>query len=252
MGCQNCCCQNDNHVIDIELKPINGHEQNKINQEKQEIFNNTGMGNLNENSFEVSINFENLHENSNEKKKINNNLQYEDYPTQILQIINTIRKDPKAYSNVIEDSIKNIIIQNNDDEDNPKILYKNKVKVTLKRGEIAFKEVAEKLRNISPLPPLKFKKDICIPLPENEEEIRTPSYLENQIKILKKKVKIDKYFKDLIKISEVSALLMIVNDNGEKCKGKREAILNKNYKYIGISCKLYWKTFIAFFTFSSG
>lgn len=246
MGCQNCCCNDDvNLDINTDIMPINGHEESKYNHEREEILNLTETDNLNTKLSEGSANSKKIQEKRNKKKKI-------DYPTKILQIINTIRKDPVAYANVIEDSIKNIIIQKKDNEVNPEILYKNKIKVVLKRGEIAFKEVAEKLRNMSPLPPLTFKKEICIPLPENEEEIRTPVYLENQFKILKRKVKVDKYFKDLIEIPEVSALLMIVNDNGEKYMGKREAILNKNYKYIGISCQYYWKTFIACFTFSSG
>ena len=110
MGCQDCCCNNKpNYEINNEIKPINGHEQSKYNPEREEIFNLTETDNLK--LSEGSDNSKKNQEKRNKKKKIDKNLQYKDYPTKILQIINNIRKDPVAYANVIEDSIKNIIIQ---------------------------------------------------------------------------------------------------------------------------------------------
>lgn len=61
---------------------------------------------------------------------------------------------------------------------------------------------------------------------------------------------IDVFFKDLIKIPEVSALLMIVDDSQKNPGRKRNAVLNKDFKYIGINSKFIGKTFIAYFTFS--
>ena len=58
------------------------------------------------------------------------------------------------------------------------------------------------------------------------------------------------FFKDLIKIPEVSALLMIVDDSEKNPGKKRQAVLNKDFKYIGISSKFVGKTFIAYFSFS--
>ena len=101
------------------------------------------------------------------------------------------------------------------------------------------------------LPPLKLKRDICIPLPETEEDIKNPSYLKEQVKIIRENANIDVFFKDLIKIPDVSALLMIVDDSGKNPGRKRKAVLNKDYKYIGINSKFFGKTFIAYFTFST-
>lgn len=91
------------------------------------------------------------------------------------------------------------------------------------KGESAFRECAENLRNMESLPPLEFKNDICVPLPENEEEIRNPSYLKEQVKILRETTNIDVYFKDLIKIPEVAGLLMIVDDS-EKAQEEKEML----------------------------
>ena len=119
------------------------------------------------------------------------------------------------------------------------------------RGEPAFREAAQILRNMESLPPLEFKNDICVPLPDNENEIKDSSYLKEQIKIIRETTNIDVFFKDLIKLPEVSALLMIVDDGEKNVGRKRNSILNKNYKYIGISSKFIGKNFISYFTFSS-
>ena len=169
----------------------------------------------------------------------------------MLELINQIREDPVSYAETIEDSVQNIFHdQDKDDETKTRIIYKKKVKVALNRGEPAFQEAAEVLRNMNSLPPLELKNDICIPLPENEDEVKDSSYLREQVKILRESTNIDVFFKDLVKIPEVSALLMIVDDSGKNPGKKRAAVLNKDFKYIGISSKFIGKTFIAYFAFS--
>ena len=75
--------------------------------------------------------------------------------------------------------------------------------------------------------------------------------MKNQVLELRKEgINIDVFFKDLVKIPEVSALLMIVDDNGKNAGKKRMTLLNKDYKYIGISYRFIGKTFISYFTFS--
>ena len=143
---------------------------------------------------------------------------YSTYPEKIVELINKIRQNPKDYADIIEESIKNIIIEdNNDFEPNkPKIIYKDKLKVALTRGEPAFREAAKELKNMSPIPPLEFKNDICIPMPDNEEEFRDTNSLRKKVQeILSKKITINVFFKELVKIPEVSGLLMIVDDNGK-------------------------------------
>ena len=178
---------------------------------------------------------------------------YSEYPEQMVSLINKIRQNPNEYADVIEDSIKNIIKEDNDKiADNPKLIYKYKVKVALTRGEPAFREAADALRIMASLPPLIFKEEICIPLPDNMEDFKDSNYLKKKVKeILSKNEKINLFFKEMVKIPEVSALLMIVDDNPKKNSGrKRNAILNKDYKYIGISYGFIGKNFISYFSFS--
>ena len=102
----------------------------------------------------------------------------------------------------------------------------------------------------SPLPPLQFSEEKCIPLPETEEELRDRNFLRSQVKVLREKTKIDIFFKDLIKIPEISGLLMIVDDTNKNDKKKRRALLNKDLKYIGVNSKFIGKTFVSYFSFS--
>ena len=100
------------------------------------------------------------------------------------------------------------------------------------------------------MPPLEFNGNICIPLPQDEEELRDPNYLREQVKIMQESNNIDLFFKDLIKLPDVSALLMVVDDSVKNSGRKRQAILNKDFKYIGINSHFVGKTFLAYFAFS--
>ena len=102
-----------------------------------------------------------------------------------------------------------------------------------------------------PLPLLEFKKEICIPLPNNENDLKDANYLTNKVKeIISKNTHINAYFKDLIKIPKIAVLLMIV-DNSEYNSGKRRnTLLNENFKYIGITSRFIGKTFISYLSIS--
>ena len=177
---------------------------------------------------------------------------YSEYPEQMVSLINKIRQNPNEYADVIEDSIKNIIKEDYDEnQDEPRFIYKDNIKVALTRGEPAFREAAGALRIAASLPPLIFKEEICIPLPDNIEDFKDSNYLRKKVKeLLSQNEKINLFYKEMVKIPEISALLMVVDDNGKNSGKKRNAILNKDYKYIGISYRFIGKTFISYFTFS--
>ena len=252
MGCQ---CANQKEEVKDELTKnednIEETEKNNNFEQKEEIFRSSNQEGENQEQIKESNN-ENQRDEEEYNERINEvkNTKYADYPEKMLELINKIREDPASYADIIEDSIQNIIENQDDDEGKPKIIYKKKVKVALTRGEPAFREAAEILRNMESLPPLEFKNDICVPLPDNESDIKDSSYLREQVNILRETTNIDVFFKDLIKLPEVSALLMIVDDGEKNAGRKRNAILNKNFKYIGINSKFIGKTFIAYFTFS--
>ena len=246
MGCK---CANAEEESD-EINQQNGNNENNENEEnKFDIFEkNTQNGYLQENNQEKN---EDMNYNENNIYKHDNHIKYADYPEKIVEIINNIRENPPSYADTIEESIQNIVEEEDkNDPSNLRLIYKNKVKVALNKGESAFIEAANILRTMEPLPPLLFKKEICIPLPEIEEEMKDSSFLKEQVRIIKQSENIDVFFKDLIKIPEVSALLMVVDDSHKNAGKKRMAVLSKELKYIGVTSKFIGKTFIAYFAFS--
>lgn len=267
MGCQ-CAKKNEEDFDELRKDSIEGENEEEKQKQKENNNNNTSQKNefFGEKNDEIENNqdFEkgnhinqNYNENDEEEEdyneKINEekNAKYADYPRKMLEIINKIREDPVSYADVIEDSTKNIIEEpDKNDENKTKLIYKKKVKVALTRGEPAFKEAAEILRNTEPLPPLELDDKICIPLPETVEEIKDANFLKEQVKALRETTNIDIFFKDLIKLPEVSALLMIVDDNVKNPGRKRQAILNKDFKSVGINSHFIGKTFVAYFAFS--
>ena len=65
-----------------------------------------------------------------------------------------------------------------------------------------------------------------------------------------KNINIEIYYRDLVKIPEVAVLLMIVDDNSKNMEKKRNTLLNKNFKYIGVCSRFIGKNFVAHFSFS--
>lgn len=232
---------NNNYINNTNLIQNNNLNYNNIQRPELNMTQKKGdysysYANMN-NSQYSSIEFlEKIEENS-----INN-----DYSQKVISLINSIRANPASYANIVEDSIKNIeTIKDN------QIIYHNIVKVALHRGEQAFRDAIQDLRITAPMKELRFNPLICIPLPQNEQELKDPIFLKTQVNNLREKNNnIEIYFKDLIKIPEISVLLMIVDDNSKNVAKKRMTLLNKDFKYIGVNSKFIGKHFVAHFAFS--
>ena len=265
MGCRCANSQDEEYEInkrDMTKENIYGNknERNELNNSNNHFSNNDY--NSEKNKFNLSPNLnegENYQHNrvspkeeeETESREISKNLKYSNYPEKIIELINKIRQDPVAYADEVIDSMKNIVEDNNkNDPTKNKIIYKKKVKVALTKGKQAFLEAAEDLRNTEPLPPLEFVPEICIPLPEDEKDMKDPNFLKKRVMELKNEgIKIDIFYKDLVKVPEVSVLLMIVDDSGKNAGKKRMTLLDKDIKYIGVNSKFVGKTFIAYLSF---
>jgi uncharacterized protein YkwD len=181
-----------------------------------------------------------------EKVEEDPNTKNNNYSKQVISLINKIRSEPQNYANIVEESIKNIRRTKSN-----QLIYYDIVKVALNRGEEAFNEAIDELKNSNPMQPLRFNPQLCIPLPENEIELRDKNFLKNKVDMIREKNdNIEIYFKDLISIPEVSVLLMVVDDNSKNVAKKRKILLNNNFKYIGVNSKFIGKNFVAHFSFS--
>ena len=252
MGCK-CANSNENEEeINKNLVQNDNEEnsQNEFNKNFNKDENLLGYNNNNQENANPQDNQINLVQPTN-IPEVDPNLKYADYPEKIVELINNIREDPVSYADIIEDSIQYIVQEEDkNDPSNVRLIFKKKVKVALNKGEAAFREAADYLRTLTPLPPLEFSQEKCVPLPENEDELKDPTFLREQVKGIREQTNVDVFFKDLIKIPEVSGLLMIVDDTNKNAGKKRLALLNKDLKYVGVTSKFVGKTFIAYFAFS--
>ena len=256
MGCK--CANSNENEEEINKNVEDGNDensQNDFNKNFNKEENLLGYNNNNQENIYPSDNQNNYIEPSSNPQGIISNedqkLKYSDYAEKIVDLINNIREDPVSYADLIEDSIQYIVEEEDKNAPlNTRLIFKKKVKVALNRGESAFREAADYLRTLNPLPPLEFTNDKCIPLPETEDELKDPTFLREQVRVMREQTQIDVFFKDLIKVPEVSGLLMIVDDTNKNAGKKRMALLNKDLKYVGVTSKFIGKTFIAYFAFS--
>ena len=162
----------------------------------------------------------------------------------IFEKINLIRKNPKSFIPLIEKS-KSYIVKNKSGI----LIFKSRVKVALSKGKEAFDEAINDLNNTKPMNRLIYLPQLNIPLPENEEILKSKDYLKNNVNLLTIPVK--SYWKDNINDPEISFILMIVDPKEKKKSNKRNSILDPNLKFMGICSKTIGKTFCCYLTFSN-
>ena len=153
-----------------------------------------------------------------------------DYVKKVFFLINKIRASPSEFVKAIEQAEKCI-----KEIDGRKVFDGNGIKVSLNEGKTMFKDCEEYLKTLSPMEELNFCDDIVLESPTEEKKIKDINIFKEKVLEKKDKFGISAYFKDSIRIPEISVLLMIVDDTTKNPKKKREALLNPNFKYIGIS-----------------
>ncbi len=242
--------EENNYIKEDEDDDINKIDKIEVNEdliyknEEKNPFKTTSQNTefivatniINNNNFQGEIDIED---------SINKNLIPEDdFSKYIFNQINLIRQNPKSFIPIIEKSKSNIQVNKLGN-----LIYKSKVKVALSKGESAFDEAIYDLNTIEPMNKLIYYPKLNIPLPDNEETMKSKDYLKNIINDLTVPVK--SYWKDNIKDPETSFLLMIVDTKDKKSSNKRKSILDPNLKFMGICSQNIGKTFCCYLTFSN-
>ena len=216
-------------------------------KERYTSFNNE------KNTYINKVNIEKGKEECNVEMNINTELSKgtlpeDNYSKYILEQVNKIRTDPQSFIGIIEDAKDNI-----KQTRHGRYYYNCKnIKIGLKEGEAIFNEAIEFLKNCKPMNPLTYSDSLNPTLPKNEEELIDGNYLRMNVeKMINSGIRIKSYWRDVIKDPEVSFLLMIVDDNGQKKGMKRNDILNPYIKYIGISSVEINENFVSYFLLSS-
>ena len=149
----------------------------------------------------------------------------------IFDKINTLRTNPQSYIKTIEESKKNIIIDNRG-----RLIYNNKIRIALTKGIQAFNEAINFLKTIKPSQKLIFNPYLTVAMPKNENDAKNRNDLEVKVENLMKEGYIVKSFwRDVIKDPEICFLMTVVDDIGIMSRMRRKDLLDSNMKYIGIS-----------------
>ena len=165
-----------------------------------------------------------------EPKEINSKFLLTEYVKKVFCLINKIRLNPGEFAPVIETAEKYIKEING-----KKIFDDNKIKVSLNEGKKMFQDCADYLKNLQPMEELNFCDDIVLECQKDENKIKDINYFKEKLLEKREKFGIEAYFKDSIRVPEISVLLMLVDDSVKNPRRKRETLLNPKYKYIGIS-----------------
>ena len=164
------------------------------------------------------------------KKEITSTYPLTSYVKKVFYLINKIRTSPSEFITVIEQAEKYIKEING-----RKIFVNSGLKIALNEGKIMFKDCMDYLKTLEPMNELIFCDEIVLECPTEENKIKDVNFFKEKLLEKKDKYGIIAYFKDSICIPEISVLLMLVDDSVKNPKKKREALLNPNFKYIGIS-----------------
>ena len=171
-----------------------------------------------------------LNEKNQESKEISSNLPLTNYVKKVFSLINNVRLNPANYVQLIDETQKYIKEING-----RKIFDDNRIKVSLNEGKKMFEDCSDYLKRLQPMEEFVFCDDIVLECPKDEQKIKDINYFREKLMEKKEKFGIEAYFKDSIKIPEISVLLMLVDDSAKNPRKKRETLLNPKYKFIGIS-----------------
>ena len=170
--------------------------------------------------------------NNNLSSRSHNGKPEDSFSRYIFEQINALRENPQSFIDKIEKAKSRITI----DEKTGIKIYKSSVKVALNKGEQAFDEAIEFLKNTEPMKKLKFNPDFVVELPRNELDVKSKEYLMEQVKYkIDSGIDIKSSWKDIVSDAESCFILTVVDDSGLNDGNKRLDILNKDNKYIGIT-----------------
>ena len=191
----------------------------------------------NNNNYNNNCNYEqNPYLLNNEDKPIDNFSRY------IFENINNIRENPQSFIPIIEKAKSHIM-----NDKTGTCIYKSSVKVALSRGEPAFDEAIDYLRNLEPMNKLIFSSDLVIVPPNDENALKDKKYMFETInEKIQLGIRIRSFWRDIIKDSETCLLLMIVDDTGANSGKKRNDLLDPSMQGIGIASRTMGKTFASY------
>ena len=149
----------------------------------------------------------------------------------IFEQINKIRENPRSFVDKIESAKKNIDVDKRNN-----YIYNGKQKILLNNGIYAFDNAIKHLNVLQNMEKLIYNPKLNIKLPSSEEEINDRKYQTNMVNnLIKDKIRIKSFWREVIKEPEECFLLMIIDDSGNNYGFKRKDLLDPRITSIGIN-----------------
>ena len=166
------------------------------------------------------------------KRNINKIIEPEnEFDKYIFEQINKIRENPRSFVDKIESAKKNIGVDKRNN-----YIYNGKQKILLNNGIYAFDNAIKHLNVLQNMEKLIYNPKLNIKLPSSEEEINDRKYQSNMVKnLIKDKIRIKSFWREVIKEPEECFLLMIIDDSGKNYGFKRKDLLDPRITSIGIN-----------------
>ena len=101
----------------------------------------------------------------------------DEFSRYVFALINSLRLNPPSYIDTLLRAKNNVITEKSGVK-----IYKSSVKVALNSGEEAFDSAIDVLRETEPMNKLIYNPNLTIELPTNENDIKSKSYLPEQIR----------------------------------------------------------------------
>ena len=119
-------------------------------------------------------------------------------------------------------------------------------------GEVAFNNAINYLKSVKSMGKLEYNPYLTVELPKTESELNYKNDLRLKVEnMVNNGISIKSFWRDVIKDPEISFLMMIVDDNGDKSGMRRKDLLDPNMKYIGINSIDINGNFVCYITLSS-
>lgn len=171
--------------------------------------------------------------------ELENEISIRDYTAGYLKEINICRANPSLYALEIENVIQFI---KEDKEKNTFTFEKEGMpKIPLIKGEVFFREVAEKLRRIQPIQLLEVRDDLRVPISNDPLKVTEWNSMKEAVDKVVESFKETSNYKSYCFHYDVgptnaknSFILQLVDDAPFNLK-RQKNILNPDFKYIGIN-----------------
>ncbi len=150
-----------------------------------------------------------------------------------------MRKDPPSYASKVEKLIQ--YIKENKEKGGGIFDKEGMPKVSLIKGEPAFRDFIEKLNTLQPLGSIEYREDLKVPINEDPQKWTDKTVISASVNKRKEDIRetasyssYNFHFDVGSPLAEISFILQLVDDT--PFKGSRQKnILNPNYKYVGVS-----------------